>query len=228
MMTWIVIALAALLLLAVVGAVFQLLWRLLRPALRILGLAGLGLLMIGGFGAGVIAIQEGAWLPAASSALASWVAYRLLRRLLATPAQARSEAADHDLVRLPTNVEEEALWKEFAGRLRWHQRHRVASIRSSIQAFNLERESPSFSAEHHSLAVTLDRRVPELLTECLRRCGDATARERRLYCEKVLETLEKVAAKADAERTELREADDRELEVLHHYFAQVTEQPTLS
>ncbi len=226
MVTWIVMAVAALLLLAVAAAVLQFFWRLLRPMLRLFALVALGLFMAGGFTAGLIAFQEGAWLPAAVSTLASWIAYRLLRRLLAAPARARSEAIDHDLAPPPTNANEVMLWKEFAGRLRWHQRHRVASVRTSIQAFNIERASPSFSADHHSLAVTLDRRVPELLTECLRRCRDATTDERRIYCEKTLEALEKIAVKANAARTELREADDHELDVLHHYFAQVSERPT--
>lgn len=114
-------------------------------------------------------------------------------------------------------------WSAFISRLGWSQRPHARRAQASISAFLAEVDSPFSLSAHQTLAIALERRVPELLVECHRRCERATASERRGYLDRTLATLRQLGSEADRARSEVRESDDHKFDTLHRYFSSVTE-----
>jgi hypothetical protein len=71
------------------------------------------------------------------------------------------------------------------------------------------------------LLVACEKRVPELIETCVERCRNASPRERDRYIDETLARLAQLSAEAEAARRQVREADDRRLQVLHRYFDDV-------
>lgn len=113
-------------------------------------------------------------------------------------------------------------WKRFEKQLGSSDRNRAQRARLAISGFLAERGSPALTAEHQSLMVSLEKRVPELLDTCVERCRRARHGERGQYLNGTLERLEQIGAEAERARLAVREADDRRLDTLHRYFDQVT------
>ena len=124
-----------------------------------------------------------------------------------------------------TNLLPDLRWRKLDKVLSWPERQRARLARESIQGFLAERQSPSLTHEHHSLLVSLERRVPELIDTCLDRCQRARPEERRAYVNETLDRLVQIGAEAEQARTEVRSADDQRLQVLHRYFDGKTADP---
>ena len=121
-------------------------------------------------------------------------------------------------------------WRRFDSELPFAQRQQARLARESIEGFLAERQSPSLTIDHQSLAVSLERRVPELIDTCLERCKRARPEERRRYVDETLERLTEIGGEAERARQEVRAADDQRLQVLHRYFdgvADRSKQPEL-
>lgn len=114
-------------------------------------------------------------------------------------------------------------WLELSQHMSWSQRRRSTESRQRIDAFLVEQESPSLSLDHRQLVVTLKDRLPQLTEECLARCRQATSAERREYLDRLCTTLNSLAQAAEVARRNIRAEDDRKLESLHGYFANVSE-----
>ncbi len=109
-------------------------------------------------------------------------------------------------------------WRQLESQLDWVARQQARKARSAIDRFVAERDSPSLSVEHRTLLISCEKRVPELIGICLDRCRNAQGPERQSYIDSTLETLVQIGAEAARARGEVREADDRRLQVLHRYF----------
>jgi len=109
-------------------------------------------------------------------------------------------------------------WHRFEAQLDWVARHQARKSRAAIDRFVAERNSPSLTHEHRSLLLSCEKRVPELIETCLERCGNASPQERDHYIDETLDTLNQIGAEAERARREVRDADDRRLEMLHRYF----------
>lgn len=114
-------------------------------------------------------------------------------------------------------------WRSFERLLSASEQRRSRQAQASIQGFLRERDSPALTADHQSLLLSLERRVPELLDTCNERCRRGTSQERRHYLEGTLQRLEQIGRQAEIARLEVRGSDDQRLEVLHRYFDGVTE-----
>jgi hypothetical protein len=53
---------------------------------------------------------------------------------------------------------------------------------------------------------------------CIERCRNASPAERERYLDETLDKLVQIGGEAERARREVREADDRKLQVLHRYF----------
>ena len=109
-------------------------------------------------------------------------------------------------------------WRGFERQLSSGERERARRAQLAIRGYLAERDSPALTAEHQSLLLSLDKRVPELLDTCIDRCRRARQTERRHYVETTLQRLEQIGTEAERARLEVRRADDQRLEVLHRYF----------
>lgn len=109
-------------------------------------------------------------------------------------------------------------WRKFEPHLDWVSRQQARKARAAIDRFLAERESPSLSSAHRTLLISCEKRVPELIDVCLERCRNAGADERSRYIDSTLDTLVQIGTEAERARREVREADDRRLQVFHHYF----------
>ena len=109
-------------------------------------------------------------------------------------------------------------WQRFEAQLDWVARHQARKSRAAIDRFIAERNSPSLTHEHRSLLLSCEKRVPELIETCLERCGNASPQARDRYIDETLDTLNQIGTEAERARREVREADDRRLEMLHRYF----------
>ena len=185
--------------------------------IRVLLIGAVALLVLIGLLIGIAGLASEAWWAAAIGGLflllAARLGWKLRRRRLADPGPSVPLTAALPGVR----------WKKFDAQLPWTQRQQVRAARESIEGFLAERRSPSLTLEHQSLAVSLERRVPELIDTCLDRCRQARPEERRRYVDETLARLTQIGAEAEQARREVRAADDQRLQVLHRYFDGVTE-----
>lgn len=109
-------------------------------------------------------------------------------------------------------------WTRFDANLDWVGRQQARRSRKAIAGFLAERDSPSLTADQRSLLLSCEKRVPELIQTCVDRCRNASPRERDAYIDETLARLDRIGAEAERARRDVREADDRRLQVLHRYF----------
>lgn len=215
-------AIGSLILIALVMSILQKVWRLVANLLRFL--CAVALIVLAATGALLVSfgIQEGVWSGVGLGGLIVIVSVKMFLRLV----RSWSLRRERSHIRIPSPQASDTGregWSQFTSRLRWSQRRRAVAAESTIGAFLAEKVSIALSADHRSLIVSLERRVPELIAECIGRCERATASERREYLARALATVEQLAAEAERARREIRAADDHELNVLHRYFGQVSE-----
>ena len=198
------------LLLAFAGAVRRPLVRLVRGLLAglvaVVGLAGAAI--------GVAGLSTEAWWAVVLGAGMLLIALRLgwaLRRPRRRPVD--------DVQHVPlTRLEPDARWTGFERDLDWVGRQQARRARTAIEGFVAERNSQSLTHEHRALLLSCEKRVPELLDAVEERCRNASRQERLRYVDNTLNTLVQIGSEAERARREVREADDRRLEVLHRYF----------
>jgi uncharacterized membrane protein len=189
------------------GPMARLIRALLAGAVALLVLLGL---VIGGAG-----VANEAWWAAVIGGLFLLLAARVgwsLRRRRSGEASVPSTAA------MPA-----MRWRKLDAQVSFAERQRLRGARQAIESFLAERDSPSLTLEHQSLAVSLERRVPELIDTCLERCRRARPEERRRYLDQTLDRLTEIGSEAEVARREVRAADDQRLQVLHRYFDGVTD-----
>lgn len=201
--------------------------RLHRPLNRLLRAALVGavaLLALIGLVVGTAGLANEAWWAAVIGGLFLVLAVRLGWKL-----RRNGRERDDALRRGPgvpsTNLLPDLRWRKLDKCLTWPERQRARLAREAIHGFLAERQSPSLTHEHHSLLVSLERRVPELIDTCLDRCQRARPEERRAYVGETLDRLVQIGAEAEQARAEVRTADDLRLQVLHRYFDGKTARP---
>jgi hypothetical protein len=199
-------------------------WRPLALIQKLLCAIALALLLFLGGMLAVFGYENGAWSVAAAGVIVAFFAFKLILKLFTTRAGGYATKAPDIAAPLPTETTQDQ-WPAFVAKLRWGQRRRAEAVKRSLDAFLAEQDSASISDDHRALLITVNRRVPELLGECLSRCSRATPEEQRNYLERSLASLEKIAGQAEVARREIRQADDRELDVLHRYFDEVSTKP---
>lgn len=171
------------------------------------------LVMLAGLVIGAAGVAEEAWWAAVLgggivlAALRFRWTMRRRRPLAAKPVQAPIGAP-----------KPEDPWQCFEAVLDWVGRQQARRSRKAIAGFVAERDSPSLTHDHRALLLSCEIRVPELIRACLERCRNAAPRERDRYMDETLARLEQIGAEAERARREVREADDRRLQVLHRYF----------
>ena len=199
------------LLMAFATAVRQPLVRLARAILFGLAVA----VGLAGSAIGLTGLTNEAWWAVAVGAGLLLVALRIgwgLRR-------PRLRTADGHVKHVPlTRAEPDSHWGSFERDLDWVGRQQARRARTAIEGFIAERESPSISPQHQALLVSCERRGPELLDACRDRCRNASRHERDRYIDETLDRLVQIGREAERARREVREADDRRLQVLHRYF----------
>lgn len=198
------------LLLAFAGALRGPLVRLVRALLA--GIAAI--LAIAGAAAAAAGISSEAWWAVVAGAGMVLVALRLawaLRR----PRCRRVEPVDHVPL---TRPQAGSPWDAFEAQLDWVGRQQARRARAAIDGFIAERESPSLTIEQRALLLSCERRVPELLDAVAERSRNASRSERLHYIDDTLGTLVRIGGEAERARREVREVDDRRLQVLHRYF----------
>lgn len=203
------------------GLVFALgegLRRRVSRTVRTIRLAVSAALAIGGAAATASGLANGSWLSLLAGAILLFVSLRIAWPLLKRRAQ---PAEDHEHVPL-TRPAPDPRWSRFESGLDWGLRQEARRSRAAIEGFVAERESPSLTAEHRSLLVSFDKRVPELIDTCLDRCRNADRKEQQRYRAETLDRLVQIGNEAERARREIREADDQRLKVLHRYFDDVT------
>lgn len=181
---------------------------LLMGVAALLGAAGLAIAATG--------LAEDAWWAAVMGGGILAVALRLgwaLRR----PRRARRRRGAPAHIP-PVHAAPEDHWSRFEASLDWVGRQQARRSRKAIAGFVAERDSPSLTAEQRSLLLSCEKRVPELIETCVDRCRNASPRERDRYIDETLARLEQLGAEAERARRDVREADDRRLQVLHRYF----------
>lgn len=199
------------LLLAFTGAFRRPLVRLVRALLSglvaVMGLAGAAI--------GVAGASSEDWWAVVLGAGMLLIALRLgwaLRR-------PRRRSLPDDIEHVPlTRSDPDTRWGGFEAELDWVGRQQARRARTAIERFVAERNSQSLTHEHRSLLLSCEKRVPELLDAVEERCRNASLQERRRYVDDTLNTLVQIGTEAERARREVREADDRRLEVLHRYF----------
>lgn len=192
---------------AVWAPLAQVMRTVLRGLVMLVGLGGLAL--------GVAGIEQEAWWAAILGGGIILVALRWgwsLRRHHRRPA----ERSAHIRPDVPARAE--GPWDRFERALDWVGRQQTRRSRKAITGFLAERDSPSLSHDQRALLLSCEKRVPELIQTCLERCRNASPRERDRYIDETLARLDRIAAEAERARQDVREADDRRLQVLHRYF----------
>lgn len=187
-----------------------------RPVARLMRLLLLSLatiLGVVGLVVGVSGVAGESWWAAVIGAILVGGAIRLAWKFRSR--RPHQQAPQHVPL---TSAVENPHWRRLDADLDWVSRKQARKAQTSIDRFLAERESPSLSAEHRALLISCEKRVPELIDACLDRCRNAGADERRRYIDSTLDTLVGLGAEADRARREVREADDRRLQVLHRYF----------
>lgn len=123
-----------------------------------------------------------------------------------------------------THPEPNNVWELFDAGLDWVARKQARRARAGIDGFLAERNSSSLTQDHRALLLSCEKRVPELIATCMERCRNATGRERDRYIDETLTRLTQMGEEAERARRAVREADDRQLDVLHRYFDGVAPQ----
>ena len=231
-------ALIGLILLGLLAKMVERLWRLLARLIgAVLLLASMGVVA----GASVIAsrlLQEEDWAGlavvlavACASVWFAWILFRRLRRLR-DPNRPHLSGRGPDRIApvaaappLPSRIEGSQDRDRLLALMKWGERRRARQAWAKLDALLMERDSASLTSDHRALILSLEKRIPELTQETLRRCEQALAAERRAYMAKMLATLEGLAADAASARAAIRAADDFELETLHRYFENNREAP---
>ena len=179
------------------------------------------LLALVGLVVGIAGLEYDAWWAAVAGAVLLLMSVRLgwsVRRR--SPRSSEQLAAGRS--GLPSTADlADPRWRRFEKQLGGPERDRAHRAQLSIRGFLAERHSPALTAEHQSLIMSLEKRVPELLDACNERCRQARPAERRQYLQPTLERLEQIGAEAERARVAVRAADDQRLETLHRYFDQV-------
>ena len=200
------------LLLAFAGALRRPLVRLVRGLL-----AGLAAVFgVAGAAIGVAGLTSEAWWAVVVGGAMLLAALRLgwaLRR----PRRGRQALDEIQHVPLTRSVPDPH-WNSFEADLDWVGRQQARRARTAIDGLVAERSSPSLTHEHRSLLLSCEKRVPELLETVEERCRNASRQERARYIDATLNTLVQIGGEAERARREVREADDRRLQVLHRYF----------
>ena len=203
-----------------VGFLFAAADRARRPLARIVRALVLGtaaLLAIGGLAVAATGVAGESWWVAIIGggmvAVAIRLAWAMRRR------RGPRIAADGEPAHVPlTRPLHDPRWQRFEAGLDWISRKQARQARAAIDGFLAERDSPSLTVEHRTLLLSCEKRVPELIDICLERCRNARPEERGRYVDETLDTLVQLGAEARRARREVREADDRRLQVLHRYF----------
>ena len=200
------------------GAIMLVIDRLRRPLgklVRAVALAIVAGLTLAGLALGAAGIAEETWWLAILGGLflagAARLGWSVRRRRLRQPLR---EPAHVPLTRTVPDWH----WRRFESNLDWVSRKQAQRSRIAIDKFLAERDSPSLGADHRTLLLSCEKRVPELIETCLQRCANAGRDERDRYIDDTLDTLARLGQEAEHARREVREADDRRLETLHRYF----------
>ena len=200
------------------GLIFALAQSIRRPLARLLRalLTGFAILLaFAGLAIGVTGIADEIWWAAIMGGGILFIALRLgwaLRR----PSHARTIPGQSHIPMVPAAKDDP--WRQFESSLDWVGRQQAKRSRALIAGFLAERDSQSLTPDHRSLLLSCEKRVPELLQTCIDRCRNASARERDHYIDETLARLNQIGSEAEQARREVREGDDRRLQVLHRYF----------
>ena len=200
------------------GLVFAIVQTARRPVARLLRgiLAGLvAVLAFAGLAIGVTGLVEETWWAAIIGGGLLLLALRF-GWALRTPRPSRAVRDTRHVPLVEARPDDE--WRSFEGTLDWVGRQQARRAHKAIAGFVAERTSPSLTPEDRSLLLSCEKRVPELIRTCLDRCRNASPRERDRYIDETLARLEQIGVEAERARRDVREADDRRLQVLHRYF----------
>lgn len=211
----IALALLAALGLGLIFALAQTIRRPLERLFRALLIGMAAVLGIAGLAIAATGAAEEAWWAAIMGGGILAIAVRLgwaLRR----PRRARCIAAPSHIPSVQAAPDDP--WSRFDASLDWVGRQQARRSRKAIAGFVAERDSLSLTAEQRSLLLSCEKRVPELIQTCVDRCRNASPRERDRYIDETLARLDQIGAEAERARRDVREADDRRLQVLHRYF----------
>lgn len=205
-----------------IGLVVALSAAIRRPMARVVRAMMLSLAMLlalSGAMIGIMGFGSGSLFATGFGAALVLMAARLAWTLRQRKAQAERDGAT---VRVPsTRLARDPHWHPFESFLDWAGRQQARRARTAIHGFLAERESESLTHDHRALLLSCEKRIPELLDACADRCRNASGRERQRYLDETLDKLVAIGASAERARKEVREADDRRLQVLHRYFEDV-------
>ncbi|HVF83612.1 MAG TPA: hypothetical protein VM913_05525 [Sphingomicrobium sp.] len=201
-----------------VGPAFGRLWRaVLMVVACVLALLGLVVAVAG--------LEHDAWWAAIAGGGLMLISLRLGWSARQRPAGPLDEfAAGRNGLPSTTDLADPR-WRRFEKQLGAHERARAHRAQVAIRGFLAERSSSALTAEHQSLLLSLEKRVPELIDTCVERCRRARPPERQEYLDTTLKRLEQIGAQAERARVAVREADDQRLKVLHRYFDGVAPPP---
>ena len=192
-----------------------------RPLVRLVRglLFGLvAVLGVAGSAIGVAGLTNEAWWAVVAGAGMLLIALRLAWALRRPARRHRPDEVQHVPL---TRSEPDPHWSSFDADLDWVGRQQARRARTAIDRFIAEGHSQSLTNEHRSLLLSCEKRVPELLDAVHERCRNASRQERLRYIDDTLNILVQIGAEAERARREVREADDRRLQVLHRYFESV-------
>jgi hypothetical protein len=201
-----------------VGLLLAFAGALRRPLVRLVrGLLGAVVAVIGVAGAavGAAGVSSEAWWAVAVGGGMVLIALRLAWALRRPGRGRRAGVVQHVPL---TRSEPGTRWSSLEADLDWVGRQQARRARNAIEGFVAERHSKSLTHEHRSLLLSCEKRVPELLEAVEERCRNASRQERIRYVDDTLNILVQIGGEAERARREVREADDRRLEVLHRYF----------
>jgi hypothetical protein len=219
-MTRILLAMLALLSL---GALFVAGERVRRPLVRLIRALVMGVVVVVGLiglGVGITGLEDGSWAVGVVGLAIALLALRFGWTLSRSWRQRRHWSAaalapDH----VPqTRPAPDVAWDRFEAGLDWVARKKARRSRTAIEGFLAEGDSPSLTQNQRALLLSCEKRVPELIATCVARCRNATGRERDRYIDETLKRLNQIGEEAEEARRAVREADDRQLDVLHRYF----------
>lgn len=224
MLKYAFLAIAAAFAVGVSLRVSQILWSPLAIALRFMCLMAMLGMAVLAFVFFQVASDEGYVAGYILAGLLALLCLSLLGRLSQTGSASKKDTGGYPNDFHDNDVPQTDQWPG-ARLLRWGERRRIRRARNSIDAFLAEAGSPSLSNDHKQLELTLRKRVPEHLAELQSRCERASPSECRRYGRDFLESIEKLARRAEQARTEIRSLDDHKLNVFHEYFSQVADRP---